>query len=121
MPSTSGFVVTDGISAWFEGPEWDQVIANSMDMSGNELEDLARVNAGWEDRTGQARAGIRHGVENNNGVIVLTLYHTVEYGLWLETIQNGRFATLMPTLEQNARRVMDEAARAAATARSGMD
>jgi hypothetical protein len=53
--------------------------------------------------------------------VTLFLYHTVEYGLWLETIQNGRFATLMPTLEQNANRVFADATRAVANARSGVD
>jgi hypothetical protein len=115
------FVVDDGISVWFQGPEWDEVAAEALRQSAPELENLARVNAGWEDRTGQARAGIRAEVANTGGAVTLFLYHTVEYGLWLETIQNGRFATLMPTLEQNANRVFADATRAVANARSGVD
>ena len=61
--------------------------------------EYAMTNAPWEDRTGEARAGLGVEVYEEDGEIYLDLYHTVEYGLWLETIQNGRFATIMPTLE----------------------
>lgn len=59
----------------------------------------AQANAPWSDRTGSARDGLGVDVYEENGTVNLALYHSVDYGIWLETIQSGRFATIMPTLE----------------------
>ncbi len=67
--------------------------------------DYAKANAPWADRTGDARAGLDTHVEWDGETIVWQLYHTVSYGLWLETIQSGALAIIMPTLEQFAPRV----------------
>lgn len=64
-----------------------------------EVEAAARANAPWDDRTGDARMGLTAEVYDDGGVMVMELYHTVDYGEWLEVIQDGRFATIMPTLE----------------------
>jgi hypothetical protein len=61
--------------------------------------DYAKRNAPWADRTGDARAGLDVDVYTDGDQVVLELFHTVEYGQWLETIQSGAFATIMPTLE----------------------
>lgn len=61
--------------------------------------DYAKDNAPWEDRTGDARAGLDIDVDQENDSIYITLYHTVDYGLYLEVIESGKFATIMPTLE----------------------
>jgi hypothetical protein len=61
--------------------------------------DYAKANAPWNDRTGDARAGLDTSVQWEGDTIVWDLYHQVDYGLPLETIQNGRFAIIMPTLE----------------------
>jgi hypothetical protein len=62
--------------------------------------DWAKENAPWQDITGDARNGLDTEVEWDGDAIVWTLYHTVTYGIWLETIQNGMWAIIMPTLEQ---------------------
>ncbi|MGX9924108.1 hypothetical protein ACWIG4_30140 [Streptomyces sp. NPDC002248] len=66
---------------------------------GVEALEYAKANAPWEDRTGDARDGLDVDVDDSGNTIVLSLFHTVDYGQWLETIQNGRFAIIMPTLE----------------------
>jgi hypothetical protein len=111
--------IDDGIIAWFNGPEWDDVGADAVEGLARGVEDAARGNAPWDDRTGDARSGLKAEVQHEGGDIILTLYHTVEYGLWLEVIQNGSFATIMPTLEQEGPRLMREAAAKMATARNG--
>jgi hypothetical protein len=113
------FLIDDGIAVWFEGPEWDDVAEEVFRNAADRVADEARMNAPWEDRTGDARAGIRAQAAGDNGDIVLTLFHTVEYGLWLEVIQNGRFAIILPTLEQQAPRIMDETIAAINGARRG--
>jgi hypothetical protein len=71
----------------------------AMEEGARRAEAAARANAPWEDRTGDARYGLTAEVYDEAGEIVLELYHTVDYGQWLELIQDGRFAVIMPTLE----------------------
>lgn len=79
--------------------DWGEV-----DSVAQSLLDDARANAPWADRTGAARDGLEVDV-SDEGEIVVTLMHTVDYGIWLETIQSGRFAIIMPTLEKYATEV----------------
>lgn len=60
----------------------------------------AKENAPWEDRTGNAREGLEAVVDGEGDTVVLTLYHTVEYGIFLETAMNGDYAIILPTLEK---------------------
>lgn len=105
--SNSRVLIDDGIAMWFDGPEWDDAVAEAFKDAAEDVKTAAQQNAHWADRTGDARAGLDTAVENNNGEVVMTLFHTVEYGLWLEVIQNGRFATIMPTLEEYAPRAFN--------------
>lgn len=70
-----------------------------------EIANAAKANAVWADRTGEAREGLTAEASREGGDIVITLFHTAEHGQWLETIQSGRFAIIMPTLEQYAPQV----------------
>lgn len=72
-----------------------------------EMLEYAKTNAPWEDRTGDARNGLDIEVDEDGDIVTITLYHTIEYGLWLEVIQAGRFGTIMPTLEHYAHVVFD--------------
>lgn len=63
------------------------------------VRDYAQANAPWNDRSGLARSGLDTDVYEESGTVNLVLFHTVDYGLWLEVIQSGRFAIIMPTLE----------------------
>ena len=66
-----------------------------------ELVDYAKANAPWSDRTGDARAGLDAQVENGmRGDIVVTLFHTVDYGVWLEVRWGGKYAIIIPTVER---------------------
>lgn len=121
MAESSNFLVDDGILVWFNGPEWDEVALEAFNEATTRVEQAAKLNAPWKDRTGRARAGLTARSQADNGDIVLTLFHTVEYGLWLEVIQNGNFATIMPTLEQYAPVIMREATQRVARARRGRD
>lgn len=75
-----------------------------LDVAIEALE-YAKANAPWEDRTGYAREGLDTNVEMQDQVIVWDLFHTMDYGLYLETRWNGRYAIIMPTLEIFAPRV----------------
>jgi hypothetical protein len=64
--------------------------------------DYAQANAPWEDITGDARSGLDVDVRMEGEVIVWEMSHSVDYGLYLETRWNGKFAIIMPTLEMFA-------------------
>ncbi len=113
--------IQDGIIHWFNGPDWDEVAEDAFKDSAQQVQSYAQDNAPWEDRTGDARSGLTTEVNNEDGVIILTLFHTVEYGIWLETIQNGNFAVIMPTLESQGPAILRETEARIAQARSGDD
>jgi len=94
---------------------------------GQEMQNAARSNAPWQDRTGNARSGlffavdgfglspivgkvgsVKGGESGDKTVIsgskdrlILTLGHTMYYGKFLETSNGGRYAIVMSTIETN--------------------
>lgn len=97
----SGTWIRDGI-----GPTLTWCVAHTalnvteaMYEGAAEIESYAQWNAPWEDQTGAARYGLTADVEVDLGDPCITLSHSVDYGIWLELIQNGAYAIIMPTLE----------------------
>lgn len=72
-----------------------------------DIEQAAKANAPWQDQTGTARQMLYTELSSEGAEVVVTLAHGVDYGYWLETIQSGAYAIIMPTLEEYADRVMD--------------
>lgn len=94
---------------------------------GQSVQDEARQNAPWEDRTGNARGGLFFAVDGfglqpitgtvtpeatsemsdvavesgSQDTLIITLAHTVFYGKYLETKNGGRYAIVMSTIEAN--------------------
>lgn len=83
-----------------------QVQSRALEMAA-EILNYAKTNAPWADRTGDARRLLDVDVSEDGETIVIQLYHQVDYGLWLEVIQNGNFAIIMPTLERYAGKVIE--------------
>ena len=73
------------------------------------VEQEAKASAPWADRTGAARSGLYTDVYEEGGEVVLELGHSVDYGQWLELIQDGQYAIILPTLEKMAASVMQSA------------
>lgn len=88
-----------------------------------EIQQWMQDNAPWEDQTGAAREGLRAtvGRENTGGDIArelaggssgdnfefgIVVYHTVDYGIWLEIRWNGKYAIIQPTIEHWGHAVM---------------
>lgn len=72
-----------------------------------EIQEYAQENAPWEDQTGDARGGLTaQYVDAGFMEHAIVLYHTVDYGIWLETRWNGRLAIILPTLEAMGPRIM---------------
>lgn len=54
--------------------------------------------APWTDRTGAARNGLGTQVLVSPNAVAIVLYHTVPYGIYLETRWGGKFAVIEPTI-----------------------
>ena len=64
------------------------------------LEAYAKEHAGWTDRTGNARQSLEGFVEElSRDTVAIFLTHGMEYGLFLETRFQARYAIILPTLE----------------------
>lgn len=106
----SSYEIDDGIMAWFTGAEGlGESAEDTFRQAADGVLSYAKANAPWVDRTGDAREGLSVDVYTEGGDVILDLYHTVDYGLWLEVIQNGNFAIIMPTLERFAPMIFADA------------
>lgn len=64
------------------------------------LEQWAKDNAIWQDRTGEARAGLKAEVRESPGVLAeIVLKHTAKHGLWLEIANGGRYAIIARAID----------------------
>lgn len=79
----------------------------AMDKLGDEMEAYAKSNAPWKDRTTDAREGLHTVVvhDKRREESTIWLAHGVGYGIWLETMQGGAFAIIMPTIQEFSKRV----------------
>lgn len=70
-----------------------------MDASAARWEALAKTGAPWTDRTGAARAGIRGTSHTTQSGGEIAASYSVDYGVWLELANQGRYATIIPTAQ----------------------
>lgn len=91
----------------------DAIIKATEEMSGldqyfnalefaEKIKAYAKENAPWEDRTTDAREGLDTDVVPSGDEISIFLFHTVEYGVYLENANGGNFAIIIPTMEKFA-------------------
>jgi hypothetical protein len=69
------------------------------------MQNDARTQAPWTDRTGNARSGL-FGVATRDAaakLVIVYLSHgpTIDYGLWLELAHGGNFQIVMPVVERH--------------------
>lgn len=95
----------------------DQVIANMQawgqrlrakfkalgDQYSSQMEAEAKVEAPWTDRTGLARQGLfGEAKEFGDDTLRVRLSHTMDYGVYLELANSGKYAILEPTVKKFA-------------------
>lgn len=85
----------------------DAALFAASNLWAQNAQDYARSNAPWTDRTSNARNGL-FGAANRDGPnYVITVYHTMPYGVWLEVRNSGRYAIIEPTIRNVGPQVMD--------------
>jgi hypothetical protein len=73
-----------------------------LEYETDNVQSYMRKNAPWTDRTGAARNGLfaeRHDMD-------IVCFHTVPYGIYLETRWSGKYAIIDPTILHEGRRIM---------------
>lgn len=65
------------------------------------VEAYAKINAPWVDRTGNARQTLAAFGVKKSGVWWLVLRQWMDYGKWLELRWGGRYAIVLPALQQH--------------------
>jgi hypothetical protein len=85
------------------GVKLDTALRALMQYESTRSEAYMRNNAPWKDQTGNARNGLfAKPLEDtiDKGVRYgIVLFHTMPYGIFLETRWSGRYAIIVPTVE----------------------
>lgn len=85
----------------------DRAIAGIFMFHDSLTEGWMKENAPWTDRTGNARSGLRALAEHIPfKTYALHIWHTMSYGIWLEVRQSGKYAILLPTLQDRGPKIM---------------
>jgi hypothetical protein len=130
---------------WLPGQSPDDLIEGIQDYAkqvkaalyaiagkwGQEVQDEARIDAPWQNRTGHARSGIFYAVDGlgmgklepeisaeikslmtdtsvetgEDNLLIIVVSHTVFYGKFLETKNGGKYAIIMSKIEDNLPRL----------------
>lgn len=64
-------------------------------------ENRAKSNRRWKDRTGQARGSITGSYESNGTSIIVGLAIGADHGIFLEKANGGKYAIVMPTVNES--------------------
>lgn len=80
-----------------------KTITLTVDYAANFGQGKMKYDAPWTDRTGAARAGLftdkSHAGSLGAGVHRIVFGHGVDYGIWLEVANSGRYQIIMPTVK----------------------
>lgn len=80
--------------------KYRMVVGSYMVGKARELEKYMKANHPWQNRTGNAEAGLSAKLSNSprNYVQTIALLHGVPYGVYLEYSMEKRFAIIEPTI-----------------------
>jgi hypothetical protein len=86
-------------------------VAAVAQYAATQMQNDAKANAPWTDRTANARTGLFGTSEADFARHVVTIYLShgavIDYGLWLELANSGRHAVVMRTMESHYQDLMD--------------
>jgi len=77
------------------------------DTGKQKLEDQARKDAPWTDRTGDARKRLNSYTEPRPNAVRIYLAHGVDYGVWLELAMQKRYAIIAPTISHMSQEIFN--------------
>lgn len=106
--STGIRFVMDTLSPGIAGfpPKLDAAVGAVMQYHEATVQDAAREGAPWTDRTSNARNGLFARAYRAGKAHGIVLYHTMPYGIWLETRWGGKYRIIVPTIQRQGVVVM---------------
>jgi hypothetical protein len=89
--------------------ELEATLLEVAEYFAEQVEEIARQIAPWHDVTGAARAGLKGTAQRVGSDLVISLVHTVSYGIYLElgTVNMQPYPAIVPALEQIYGPLMD--------------
>lgn len=84
----------------------DIKIKNYLSTTERKLDNYAKKNASWKNRSGRARLGLHSYTEKTPFGYRLIIAHGVDYGIWLELAHEKKYAILNETIQQNTNDIM---------------
>lgn len=80
------------------GPRVKRGMVAAANYCAPQAEAFMKMNAPWTDRTSAARNGLRAVVQVSTNKVAIVMYHSVPYGVFLETRWGGKYAIIEPTI-----------------------
>lgn len=77
----------------------DPAVQMLATQGAQKMENFAKENRRWTDRTGQARQRLKGSTSQIPNGYRIAIAHGVDYGIWLELAHEKRFSILPETLE----------------------
>lgn len=108
-PNSSGIhIYYDSLTPSLAGfpAKLEAAIGAVMEYQSANVQDYARSNAPWTDRTSNARNGLFAKAYRNERAHGIVLYHTMPYGVWLELRWGGKYRIIVPTIQTQGKLVM---------------
>lgn len=90
-------------------PKLERALIALTEFYGQKIEDAAKANAPWTDRSTNARSGLTTAVFHEPQRHRIMLFHRVDYGIWLEIAMGKRYEIIMPTLRTQGAAMMARA------------
>lgn len=85
-----------------------RAVKSQLDFWAGKIEADMKQNATWSDQTGNARQSLASfAITLPDGTAVLVAKQQMDYGLWLEIANGGKYAIVMPTLQAYYAQVWD--------------
>jgi hypothetical protein len=85
-------------------------VAAVADRIAKEMQNDARGSAPWMDRSSNARGGLFATVETDFAAQMVTIFLShgadIDYGVYLELANGGRYQVIMPTIERHLPELM---------------
>lgn len=95
------------------GAKVNKTITLTTDFGGQKGLKEMKTKAPWTDRTTAARNGLNSKVDHHGesrigfGQHDITFAHGVDYGIWLEVANSGKYQIIMPTVLEVGKAVME--------------
>ena len=88
------------------GPKIEKRVDATMIYGAAKGVEYMKLNAPWTDRTTNARNGLHTTPAVAGKTKTITFSHTMNYGIWLEVANNGKYQIIMPSVLHIGKKVM---------------